>query len=529
MPEVTSERARFVRTVLVVDDRAFSAAPPAGASGNDDDFESPAAHPVDTKAISDTLANQGISCTVLAPGHTDDADRKRLVSVAQSADVLVLDWTIGVAATAEQENDALPLLTSILASDRERGGRLRLVVIYTGHDGPHHIVRDIRDEMKTLGLSIDESASDHLYKIVAQDVQIHVVGKPDSRAEIPRMSGAELAAKLPGMFDEAFADGLLRRVALEGLVALREHAHELLTTFPAELDQAFLSHRGMTNPGAGEQYARQLIADEVANLLADARIEKWVSQAEVDAALGRMLPGDEPRFLSTANCANVHAQPISVEAAKDVLSRTRQNSEKAAGRGWSSVGTLTSLFDARGAEYAVASARKADEAFTILSLFTRTHEGRRASTLGSDPHLGLGAILVERDGSFWLCMQPLCDSVRLASGQPTPFPLLPMKEITSDGAFDIIVPVDNRHARLRVCVRMRELSLPRFTAGADGAVSVPVREGERVLASEDDRQFRWLGQLRLDHAHRVASLLGASAARIGLDEPEWSRRRADRS
>jgi hypothetical protein len=95
---------------------------------------------------------------------------------------------------------------------------------------------------------------------------------------------------------------------------------------------------------------------------------------------------------------------LSRDQARELLSDTSVRHEKAAGRSWDDIWSLTGLFDVSGDKTAAAAkAREADEQFTVLSTFSRHHaENARA---GPDPELGLGAVL-ERDGTHWLCMQP---------------------------------------------------------------------------------------------------------------------------
>lgn len=500
----------FTQTVLLVDDQVFV---DIGDAANGPDV----AHPIASKEIIEGLADKGVSCTVLAPGTTDDPDRARVVTLAATADVLVLDWSLGPGI------NSLPLLQSVVQRDLSTGGRLRLVVVYTGWERPGDIIDDVVETLQGLKLN---AATDG-FSITADNLRVVVLGKLDSRAEIEKIGGAELAARLPGMFTDAFADGLLRRVALAGVVAVRRHAHELLTRFPAELDQAFLSHRGMTSPVAAEQFARQLVTDEITTLLTDATIERWVYQQEVDNALEQMLPGSEDRLLPNKKFTTV--TPFPRDRARDLLSATKESPPKGGSNNWDSAASLTTLFYASGeSSTALEKARRADELFTVLAIFSRTHDLGPDCTY--DPRLTLGTVL-DRNSQFWLCVQPLCDSIRLPHNQATPFPLLPLQLITkNEDDFDLVLPVERTLVRLRLTIKLQKLILPKFLAMPMGTVNAPRDgDGDRYFQSEGEGRFRWLGQLRLDRAHRIAYIVGQNAGRIGLDEPEWSRRRACRS
>src|SRR4051794_35243422 len=85
MPASTvHEPSRFVRTALLVDDQALAGLEPDGED----------VHPVPSNEIVQVLADAGLSCTILAPESPDDPDRSRVVALARSADIVILDWTL---------------------------------------------------------------------------------------------------------------------------------------------------------------------------------------------------------------------------------------------------------------------------------------------------------------------------------------------------------------------------------------------------------------------------------------------------
>ena len=110
--------ARFLQTVVVVDDKARHRPPPA--NGDDSSFSSTAetgnetpigAHAnlvspqpdaagslvdpedLDAKALVDGFAKEGIACTVLCP-YSEDNVVTQVTKVAELADIVVLDWIL---------------------------------------------------------------------------------------------------------------------------------------------------------------------------------------------------------------------------------------------------------------------------------------------------------------------------------------------------------------------------------------------------------------------------------------------------
>jgi len=504
--------ADFLQTVLLVDDQALANAESQPSADGEP------LHPVAAKQIIDGLADQGLNCAVLAPGSPDEPDRARVVRLAEAADILILDWTF------PGNGNALPLLQGVVEADIERGGRLRLIAIYTGNEYPETICADICDFLASLGLNPKKPSST---SIVAGFVAVSIFSKPESGVVQPTISGAELATRLPELFMETFGDGMLRRVALAGITAVRRRASHLVTKFSIPVDFAYLSHRAMTAPLAAEEFARQLIADELATILSDEVIEAWVDQPAVESAVAQRVPAvDNVRVVAKSGMKLLDLPRTAVAQA---LLDTEELKGTIGTKSWKDIGSFTSCFlDGADEPTQLANATQIDERFTILATFSRTHVDA-GNPHGPSPRLGLGTVL-ETDGAYLLCMQPLCDGARMEEAEKRPFPMLPLDVATADASFDLVLPIDElNNFRLRLRLRLRELLLPTFAATDRGTVAAPLEsDGTRWFVDSENRRFRWMGQLRLDQAHRFAAFLGTSAGRIGLDEPEWSRRRAAR-
>jgi Response receiver domain len=531
-PLIAEDPRPFVRTVLLVDDKALEEDKNDGGDADQD------SHAVDTRAIIDGLADGGLSCTVLAPGGhgADDQDRQRVIRMARAADIVILDWTIpnlgGELGTGK--GNALPLIEAIIDADREDGGRLRYIAVYTGE-------ADLADKAEDIGGLLRDRSIDFEQRdltLAGEELRIALIAKPGSADEaVEKVTGAQLADRLPKQFVEAFANGLLRRVALASVSVLRTQIHRILTKFPPELDRAFLSHRAMTSAVAGEDFARQLVADELTAALAGAAVEKWVYEEKVEARVNELLvDGAERRAINKSGTGLANPY-VPDDAFRSALVRPDDAAPMKDGRKIRNAGSLTSCFDpSEDTDAVLRQAKDIDMAFTVLATFSLTSTD--VLNVPWEPRLQLGTILQDSsDGTYLLCMQPLCDGVRIKHDEQRAFPFLPLKP-PGDSVHIVLEIGPQSYGTLTTDFALRDVVIYKFGATNSGyATTTKNEDGSRWFTASEARtdpdqkdepaptkQLRWMGQLRLDQAHRFAVRLGANTGRIGLDEPEWSRK-----
>ena len=141
------------------------------------------------------------------------------------------------------------------------------------------------------------------------------------------------------------------------------------------------------------------------------------------------------------------------------------------------------------------------------------------------PILRLGVIVRDLNaGSFMLCMQPVCDSVRLAGR--TSFPFLPLEEAT--GNSDIVINYSGEYHLLNVKARLRDLVMISFDpSNATGTVKA-IRSAEtnswQFAAVTEGASLEWVAELRDNFAYKFANRFAESASRVGTDDSELYRR-----
>lgn len=472
----------------------------------------------------------GVVCSVLEPaaGATDMVSEA--LRGAQIADLLILDWLL-------YGSDALTLeMIDAIAS--ERAGRLTVVVVFTGMPGLRDVVQRLIDQAQF------EVVNE--FALRRGNTVVLVFGKP--RVRLPdgealrQPTGYE---DLPGMICadlELLFKGLMPEFAFGGINALRESAPRILATFNAELDAGALIHRALLpEPSdAATQFVR-LLASDFEQVLHDRGVgDMWhidVSPsslahlqltADLDRLTQKLKSLQPPEDLEEADRAAVQAE---LERLKGLSGE--ELVREAITRGLCKFRELG--LTQRALENAIpdltATLAESDASNRKLAVMMDA-----LGIGGTPPRLELGVVLKsepaagesqhagqEADRHFWLCVQPLCDSVRLQT--PRTFPLIPIRE-DANGPKAMICPPDGAPTGVSFDTHLHQLKQVRFVPNSAGAVVAQGGPPNWHFIAEDGVQYDVVARLRPASAAQVVHSLGADATRIGTDQSEWLRRGA---
>ncbi|TFV82797.1 hypothetical protein E4P40_15545 [Blastococcus sp. CT_GayMR20] len=566
----------FLRTALVVDDQALTAddreeeadsaadyalVPPdalligerdhgdagpaqtGGAGGADGE----AGGRLRTRQLVDAFADERIACAVLAPRMSVTEDRRRVIELAASTDILVIDWLLSPLVHAASKPDigdrtSLQLIREIVQNDVTSGGRLRLICIYTSEPAIDFVLSEVAQGLSTLtSASVDlPFVADFDEGVLAgRNLMVRVVAKPREDGGVDGgLSESLLARFLVEEFVKLAATGLLPRLAIGAVASVRRHANRLLVRFGEELDAAFLSHRALTSPYAAEQYALSLVGDEITALLAATHVDAAVHEASVRKRTEELIPPSSgTRMLPAAKGTPSSDLVARAEAIRFIVEGAGSDSEKeialnpTGSKKLKNHSTVTSLFFAE-SDLPFDKGRASDDAFGVLSCLARSlaHDGPGLPA----PTLGLGTLLRRRRPSgpaqpspgysYWVCLMPPCDSVRLS--EATRFPLIPLTE-PQKGRFDIVIDDVGGHDTIRLKAKpsVLDLEFESFGPSDVGVVEAIWQERPKgwFFTSQSGALLRWMGDLRADQAYRLAVSLGSMLTRPGLDESEFVR------
>jgi hypothetical protein len=429
---------------------------------------------------------------------------------------LQLDWHIG----GDNGERATNIIRAILDADAQ-DARLRLIAIYTGDWRLAELVDELAKRLD------GDFAVDQERCLLTRDrVRIVMLAKNGTSVLAPQglvVSEADLAKRVIAEFSE-HADGLLSNLVLAYLASIRANTHVLISRFDRRLDAAYLADRtAQPIPDDAVDFAMTLVAQAVAVSVDAVKLKDYVSLATLklwiarERGLGRpfIMRGWKGRAAVSLKDGDLAGLLEKGREAGRPSSVARDRLREAS--------AVTGLLCEDGAD-----AEALDHEFAQLTCLARTHQTARPD--GSPPRLRLGAVVCREGGGesggdrYLLCVQPVCDSVRLTSARA--FLFLPMAVVTgADRVFDLALPGINGE-RLAVRINMRPFEVVRLTFAPSAVVQCvvarPVGE-EWAFVGHHRTRWMWIADLRDEQAQRIVHQYGGEISRVGVSESEWAR------
>lgn len=478
-------------------------------------------HPLDFRATANAFAENGILCSVLQPDQTGDSLVKRIATLANSADVTILDWELE-GRKIRGSKVCRSAIKNILRQDCTEGGRLRLIVVFTGTDGKR-AVEDLEGELAEFGSKRVENE----FALIGSHWRVVVFQKPHTTKPTAKLVGyPELPSKVVEEFSK-LTDGLLPSAVLHGITAIRGNTHRLLAIFDRDLDGAFLTHRALIpEPDDAGEFLLGLLQDEIGALIRHANLrscidaaacKKWIEAKGIfeneTAKRSRLVKAISKPCLDKTRGFIKDFSPFVDGDGKEVAPTSRLVADK----------VLSAFYPAN-----PDGADKGEKRFSELSSYYGVGTHSNVDDLG----LRLGVIVWdESDSRYLMCLQPLCDSVRVKKGALFPFLVLePLPTNDMKMPKDLLVrSVAGESLWLQVDPSPKKLISFKFDpARKDGVAPVGAIEeaGKFMFATADSqgsRKLTWIRDVKLGKAQRIASGLAARFHTLGIDEFEWQR------
>ena len=503
----------YFRTALLIDDRVESDYRALEALGIEYADATPSepepglvvpppedATPVLPSSLVGAFLAEGVVCSVVEP--TDDPSEIEATALrgAQIADLLILDWLLFGSASA-----TMGAIREIVEQNKSR---LRVIVVFTGAHSLSDVVARLVEEVGFEGGD---------FVLRRGSTVVLVFGKPG-----PPLTGGEDRRQpssdyrdLPGMIREDLEmvfKGLMPEFAFRGINTLRESTPRILATFNSDLDGAALVHRALLPEptDAGPQFVK-LLASEFEQAMHDRRVGEVWDFESVRTHVEHTPLGGSPERLAVRLRSNQDVSDdlkghddmrLSREAVVNGLSKIGM-ADRAVSR---AVGDLAE---------AVGDAEASNESLAVLM---------SSSSLGeTPPRLELGVVLQDREGRHWLCIQPLCDSVRLDSGRA--FPMLPLA-LNPQEPRALIRSPEGDAIRVGFDPSPHRLAVPEFLPTHERAVIAQGDPSYWRFISDDGAEYRAITRLRPEVAAQAVQGLASEASRTGADVSEWLRRGA---
>ena len=504
----------YFQTALVIDDRLefdyrnLEALDSEQTSGLDDEPDSGLVSPpeedetpIRPASLVRAFLDEGIVCSVLEPKKDDPNLIDLALRAAQIADLLILDWLLF--------GDAFNTVEAIRNIAEVEDGRLRVIVVFTGVSSLDNIaVRLVEDaEFET----VDN------FVLRRRDTVVLVFGKPgitltggeDSRtaasySDLPRMIRDDL---------EMLYKGLMPRFVFQGVNVLRESMPRLLATFKSELDVAALVHRALLpeSNDAGVQFIQLLVSNFEQALIEQNVNEIWSADSvgaflEVEALITEPEHLAEKVKSATGFPSLLRISDDYVAAREAVTVGLPEMGIRDPNAQW--VNDLTAVFG----EGQMANERLASLMSTI-------------SFGAVPPRLEFGVVVEDESGEYWLCSQPLCDSVRLS--EPRAFPMMPLRRYDkkTDKCPDaMILGEHGQFLPVTIDRSPHKLAMPRFAPSERGVVVPSGGSMNWRFVSVDGDVYKAVTRLRIEVATQAVQDYASMASRTGVDVSEWMRR-----
>lgn len=474
----------------------------------------------EAKDITDAFAEMDILCSVIKP-HTDGKlARPQIEKLARTADVAIVDWVLKNNQGCNDTSIAREAIVNIVKHDEERGGCLRLIVIYSDEKGEQVI-----GELAEL---LSENGFKHVPgTLELQNAHTLIVFLQKAGASAVGVEYKDLPGRVVDSFTR-LTSGLLPAAALSAISVIRQHSHHLLATFPATLDGAFLAHRCLIpDPNDAEQFLLDLFEGEIGALLAHSQVRKAVDGHRCTAWVeSRFSLEQRDNLVPLLTQYDENKAKSFVEQIKMLCGKKMQGKELA--------DALFAFFYS-GTESRIAT--EAQEDFSILSTLD-AHRRRLATLEQKPPRLHLGSVVRETDsGKFLLCVQPLCDSTRIGLEEGTIFPFLLLSSPLEQKNLDLCIPDEDEQAQvvwLSISPKPQSLVSYRFCGKSATEAYVEAakdtKNGEYyAFRTSDGKCLEWMADLKIGKAQRVVSQLAARIHTLGIDEFEWLRLQGPRT
>lgn len=522
---------RFLQTVVVLDDGAFMGpkveagelqAPDENAPIPEEEPEETAPAPevpessertLDAQALITNFAARGLVCAVLAPWKGDDGSYAT-IKAAQRADIVILDWKLG-----DEGEQATSIIRSLLEEDRAKGGRLRMIVVYTASP----TLRDIRDTVRRAMSDIlpnfeDTDRPDKVLALEAPHTRLLFIRKGSTSDTAGQIDEPDLPERLIDEFVDV-GKGILANVVLGCVAAIREETHRVLARFHPGLDAPFLAHRILlAKPGDAEDYAVDLLSSEFLAVLQSQAIgTKYAGSEAIRLALTEREGQDVKFRLMITKDSEQDAKTLSVDELMKLVDKGPAGLKK-----------IPDVPSGREPQkqlherlYLILS-KNLGTGTALHREFARVGAHAREQALVSPDYqakLSLGSI-VQVGQAYLVCIQPSCDALRLEESTQFIFASLSM----NTSSFDVVVKnPGGEDICLKLNARPSTIRTATFTPDQTGMV-LSSASAPQTFTSDSGEKFVWMCDLRTSLAQHFVRHITNNLSRIGLDEFEWQRR-----
>lgn len=587
----------FLQTVVVLDDElGFS---PRGETSEEDDREleepdtnlwgeqyndvntTPSKlirHPLDYNTLSLKFAQKGLVCCGLKPQKSENSVNtiNNVFSAIEKSDLCILDWEMN----GKKGDITKKIISTLAKNDFANGGKLRFITIYTGvpeGDWDDLIISSINTELLTV-LSSQKEYKTNIKKPYLDILKhgestfwrVYLISKKDTSEE-----------NLPDRLVEEFSSltsGLLSNATLATITEVRNQTSKILAKYNNELDPAYISHiLGLMSLPGSREHAHEVAFDYAVNLISEEIKSQLQISKVVKESLNKKYVAAWPNFYLEGKTEkeyilNVKGTPIKCNSStlSKMLTATSDNefietlkevkfpdkieckvnllAKKISDIGGGDIEKISNALrehDACGksdaidkilAKNAISISLKKNDYSSNLKLCSNesTRRNFRHAINESGISLKLGTILKNND-NYYICIQPLCDSVRLSSISSFIF----LKAVASKNNYNYVIETpttqhEKNYAKIKISLESNRVVNMNFDFDPEKKMVIGKKVNNSLIFNTDcyhkgndgeSRQLNleWIGELKEAAAQKIVNQITAQISRVGLDEFEWLR------
>ncbi|RPH29363.1 hypothetical protein EHN07_06640 [Buttiauxella warmboldiae] len=472
-------------------------------------------HPFDYQALAEAFAKDGIACCGLLAKSFNVEERDIITASSRKADITILDWDM----QSDSGQFAIEIIKSIIVSDINSGGRLRLLSIYTG-EHVTAVITKLNNELKKTYCSVIKN-DDSIFiedNYALEQWCIVVISKDVFEKDLPDV----LIRKFTNL-----TAGLLSNAALSCISEIREKTHGILTKYNNKLDTAYVSHiLNLMNSRESRPYAYENAHDYAVDLIS----EEIRSTLQISENLKKSLSKDSlshwPIFHYTKNgrknflLTGKKQKGLSVEHLSNILSAdSLEEIQHAIER--APLGKK---------EYLSQDGEEDKKLMQLCSLEITRRNLRYHSNI-DNVSLKQGTLLLDNDNMVYLCIQPLCDSVRLHEKANFLF----IKGTIDEDNYNLLIENANG-GFFKIKMPAKASNIVSFTFLVEhgkgviiGRKNDPEHLGQisfyslPITDTSPSKVLKWIGEIKTTHAQKITTDIVGNLSRIGLDQHEWLR------
>ncbi len=456
--------------------------------------------------VQNSFAKKHIICSLYQPEKSASFDEQSEVyKLCSTADVVIVDWDLDDPSGGK----ATTLVRSLV--EQSRVGipyQLRLVLIYTLEANlqsvSDKIFESLLDRLNEDGVAVDPQSEGLV--LITENARVVVLGKRENTT-LTQFSDywvpeSDLATRTIREFSR-LASGLLQGIVLRGIANLRKNNRRILARFRRDLDMAFLTHRALLLPDEAFGQIIPLLTDELHAVLEDMLGESPLGKASAVRGILVDWCDKHKKLINDAELSSGDGTN-SLEFWKDVFCNGAKTKNERK--------TLSKNKEADDCHEKLGS---------LMSQRARYDNSQRAL------HLGVIVRELADEERYLLCLQPVCDSVRMGD-ESRAFIFCVLKESEEDFTH-CVVDGGNNVIKLAYKPKVSSIFVSNFKGNDnDDAVYANKDNGGFIFKDEgkDGNDYKWIAELKAEHAQRAAEQFGRELSRVGLAESEWLRIKA---